>query len=222
MAGSYQLIVSSDMIATLETLGTCRRLAASHASPAAIPIAELIVGLEAELSSLGGRTALLAEQKIKQALRQTARRPETQGQHVHLIDTIKAETIGLGAVEVAPIAELDKAVNPNGGSDKPYWRAQEYGLDEGFVGRRLFGTFEPSGQPPSGAPAGGGGFDPSFVMGTQEGAGPGQVQHPIIARHFLRSGTDAAIAYYSTRIRALERKWTPLIAEAAALAAVPV
>lgn len=220
MGAAYQLILSSDMIATLGTLGVCRRLAAEHSSPSAIAIAEIVVGLEAELSQLGARTALLAEEKIKQHLRATARRPETAGQGIHLIDTIKAETIGLGAVEVAPFVELDRAVNPNGGSDRPYWRAQEYGLDEGFVGRILFGTFEPSGQPPSAAPAGGAGFDPSFVMGTQTGAGPGVIQHPIAARHFLRDGTNEAVAFYATRIRALEQRWTPLILEASALASV--
>lgn len=141
------------------------------------------------LINLAVRTAEIADDEIKAQIKATAKR-SVQTQPGGLIDQIVSEPIRADAGMVG-VGRIDGSP---GLDNLEYWRAQEYGLDEGFVGRTIHGFFYDQGGTNPTEPEHGRGDQPLFA--PDAAGGFGTIQNPIEARHFLAHGTDAALAYW--------------------------
>lgn len=169
----------------------------------AIAIEAIISATERNVSEAGIQAVKASEEAAIATLRRTRLRPEAGdigAPRKRLEEGIQSEILGLGAVGIGNIAELDTVVGTDG---KPFWRAQEYGSDHN-VGRVVFGLFQPGD-----APANQSEFrvHPVFVAGS---GGPMVIRRPIPARHFLRAGTGAAALlrdreFGSTEVVAIEQ-----------------
>lgn len=213
--GSRQLILA------LEEMTNLRRLMSAEGDPRSLAMSRLIVDLDAEMTLLGVRTAELADRNIKARIRTTQKRPDTTHK-LHMVDAVKSEGLPLGGVVVAKTDELDKVVNQESSSSKPYWLTQELGSVEtgnAMTGRILFGRFQGPGhdERPMAEYRGGGGPGSEFLFGGT-GAGYGTISHEIEGRHFLRDGSNEAWAYYVKEVQRISERYA---AELTALLAVP-
>lgn len=160
------------------------------------------------------RGAETATRAIVRKLDETAIRAETDKRR-HLSSFIKSRPanlglLGTGAVGVADIAELNKAIDPDYPGKGPYWAAQEYGTDK-HVGRKIYGFFHgnhpaerPNAQLSGGGEVHGKGalhtaFSPSAKFTPVAGAGSrggkggkGTIRVALKPRHFIRDGADQA------------------------------
>jgi hypothetical protein len=163
----------------------------------AVAIEAIISATERNVTEAGVAAVKASEQAAIEALARTRVRPEAGNvgtPRKRLADGIRSEVIGLGAVGIGDISELDTVVGTDG---RPFWRAQEYGSDHN-VGRVVFGLFEPGGAAASQSQFR---VHPVFVVGD----GPAMViRRPIPARHFLRAGTAAAQVLRSREFGAAE------------------
>lgn len=181
---------------------------------------EVTLGLLDEVNLVATEIAGLADGAIVSKMLEThnrVQRPATGDMESH----IRSEAGPLGLVRVALVDELNRIVNPNGYG--PYWRAQEYGTGvEGVpsqVGRRLVGTFDPSGTPPDAGQRGlGQGRDIAFIPG---GANPGLgvLSVDLPGRHFLRDGAAEAANEYQRRMQEVQARWSRKLEELIALLA---
>jgi hypothetical protein len=169
--------------------------------------ATLLRGLLDAVNLAGVKYAVLADATIIRVLIETrsGNRPFTGNleSHIHSVPG------PYGSVQVALIAELDKAVNPVGGYG-PFWRAQEYGTGTAEVpgqeGRYFRGFFEPGGDVPRAAMRGRGvGTDLAFVSDATGGFGQISVELP--GRHFLRDGSIEAGAKYLEGMAAIQKEY---------------
>lgn len=176
---------------------------------------------------LGARTGT---REIVARIESTALRAPTD-KAVHLKDLIRSRPasvgtrLATGAVGIADMDWLDKAIDPDYPHKGPYWAAQEYGTTK-HVKRKIQGFFHGGGQPaerPLGMYSGGGGphtafspaskFNPSSGQGSRGGkGGKGTIRVPLKPRYFIRDGANAAHAEWKTAIFA---------AQARAMRAVP-
>jgi hypothetical protein len=171
-------------------------------------------GLEetARLTAAKAKVAMLAK------LRATAKRPDNgRGPKIgHLLDAYPLDLgpLATGVVGIAPHDKLDQA---------PWWRTQESGY-AGNVGRRLRGFYFDAGGGGRGrVPAGLSGplaglagqaigYAPSQGMFRQHpifetGPGPAMtITRPIVARHFIRDGANAARTEWRRGIRSVQAK----------------
>lgn len=172
---------------------------------------EVNIGLLRDVNLVATEMAGLADGEIIKRILEThnrVHRPTTGTMESHIV----SEAGPLGLVRVALIDDLNKIVNPNGYG--PFWRAQEYGTGgevPSQVGRRLFGTFEPSGEPPQSEQAGQGkGHDIAFIpRGSNPGEGRISVELP--GRHFLTEGSAEAAVQYVRRMEQVQAKWAARI-----------
>lgn len=155
-----------------------------------------------DLDRVAQTSAARATRAIKRKLAETAVRPETDKPR-HLADMIKsrranvARGVGTGAVGVADIAELNKAVDPDFPRGGTYWEAQEYGTFA-HMGRRITGYFYGGGAPI--APPREAqfrvhaAFSPGDLLTGPRGGrgGRGTIRRPLMARRFIRDGADSA------------------------------
>jgi hypothetical protein len=182
------------------------------------------------LNELARVTAADATVKMRLALKQTAKRPDTRVRP-HLATALSARPLPpiagfpTGAVGIADIARLDKVVNPQYPGAGTYWRAQEYGSTH-LVGTIIRGFFfgpgwsgdptPPQNPPPSPLqplfmPAGGqraafGDLGFSGGAGKRGGVGGfGTIQNPIQARHFIAKGADQAEITWRAGIAAIQK-----------------
>lgn len=139
--------------------------------------------------SLSLRTAEVADASIQAAIKSSAKRSE-QTKPGGLLDRVHSEPIRADAGLVG-VGRLD---GPDGMDNLAYWRAQEYGLEEGFVGRVLHGFFYDAGGANPTKPEHGRGDQPYFA--PDAGGGFGTIRHPIQARHFMRDGTNTAAKFW--------------------------
>lgn len=209
MPDSYQFFASHEAIRTSELLATAiddARVLASRNPATRMIVTQVAVIAEQwirELDQIAVQTAAYADERIRQAIRDTAAgRPDTS-KTIHLIDLVHSQPDMLGSVHVALLSELDKGVDPNYPGAGPYWRAQEYGKTQD---RWLFGVFfgegsDSGGDAPRAQYKGGGGPGAEFVVGQPDG-GWGHFDTPLRARHFLERGSNEAAAYYLRRINA--------------------
>lgn len=166
-----------------------------------------------------------ATKGMKERLKGTQRRPSS-GTAPPLEDLLEAAPIRVGnhesgAVGVANVELLNRAVNPHSRGYGPYWRALEYGTGQGDVpsqvGRILYGSFTGPGgaspTPPAAEYAGGGGPHPVFVshrageptsLGGERVVGLGTIGKEIEAKRFIRFGADAASVKWRSDIAAVQ------------------
>lgn len=149
--------------------------------------------MEAELAAVAAETAVVADEAIRERIHSTTKRA-AQTQPGGLLDQIASEPI-IGAAGIVGIARISGRLD-----SLPYWRAQEYGLDEqNFIGRVLHGFFFDFGYTNPTEPSPGYGDQPYFQSDPLGGAGV--IQHPIEARHFLRDGAEVAAAFWTKETR---------------------
>jgi hypothetical protein len=207
MADFYQRIESPQVIRLYEHMLKIQALARARGRPDVVEeVAVIIANLRSDLRQLAVETVAFADKRAAHNLAARRKRPETN-KGVHLRDLVNSHVTfaTLGGVGLFSLEDLDRAVNPNGGSKQPYWRAIEYGLDEGFVGRRMFGSFsEPGGPaPPSPQPRDQRAHAVFRSIPSEfgdENAGWLTINRPIRAQHFLRDAADQAIAEYKKRL----------------------
>jgi hypothetical protein len=153
--------------------------------PQAAAIRAIISATERNVAEAGVAAVKASEDAAIETLARTKVRPESGDLGAHrkrLAEGIQSEVLGLGAVGIGSIEELDTVVGTDG---RPFWRTQEYGSDHN-VGRIVFGLFQPGdSQPDQGEFR----VHPVFVPGE---GGAMIIRRPIPARHFLRAGTAAA------------------------------
>lgn len=175
---------------------------------------------------------------MRDRLTATQVRPDTDSSP-HLRDLLVAQPLSgggvqTGAVGVALVSQLERAINRRSPGYGSYWRAQEYGTGAGEVpsqvGRVIFGYFMAAGggdaTPPQAQYAGGGGPHPIFQAagGTRNfgagggflggvNAGPrggrggfGTIGVEIAGRHFIRFGADAAAVLWREQIAAVQAR----------------
>lgn len=149
----------------------------------------------------------------------------------HLRDLLHARPLApyggveTGAVGIADVGMLDRALNRNSPNYGTYWRAQEYGTGKdgvpSQVGRVIRGYFTAAGGGDPTPPlaefgGGGGGPHPVFISGASgqqrtagSGRGPGPaggvggfgtIGHEIRPRHFIKFGADEAAIQWRTGI----------------------
>lgn len=154
------------------------------------------------LTVLAAQVARSAEEATRTKYDASRVRPDT-GQSPHLRDLLHAlpvkTTLATGAVGIGDVEELDKA---------PYWKAQEFGLDSGFVGRTLTGYF-------FGAGGSGPGYAPDPAMSRQHpifrpvpvGLAPHMtISNPIVAGHFLTDASEEATAEWLNQYNRIEAR----------------
>lgn len=202
MADFFQRIESPAVIAIYEHMLKVQAKAVRNGRPdIAEEVGFLIANLRADMRQLAGEAVALADKRAVHNLAARRKRPETP-KSVHLRDLVTSEVTfpNLGGAGLFRLDELDKAVNPNGGSTASYWRSIEYGLDEGFVGRRIFGSFYEPGGPARPAQQATGHREHALFrqrpVEDDESAGWMRVARPIRAQHFLRDAADQAVAEY--------------------------
>lgn len=212
MADYWQRFLVPGVIRDYERLVRLQDIAIARGMPrvaAAIDI--VIVDLARGLEATALRTSRIADSAIRDELQQSTIRPETTGR-THLRERILSQPLRVrfGEVGIANLAELDKAVNDR--SDTPYWRAIEFGLSEGFVGRRLVGAyFQPGG--PHAPDAGqfrkhavfetGGLGEGGRVDRNHEGFGAMTIRNAIKPHRFLERGTGRAARDYLREVNRL-------------------
>lgn len=195
-----------DQILTIRE--TCAVIARETRNPEWIAVGQEVAKVQetfnASLNEVARLIALVATQEIKAILKEKTVRPPT-GNRPGLQDLIYSVPVNtgnfsFGQVEIGWLSKLNQAINHKGGH-LPYWRSQEFGSSHN-IGRTIFGSFigADGGSPP----------DPSkfrqhpvFAMGTGVGAGPGTINRPIQAKHFLRDGTDVAKFQYLAMVRSV-------------------
>ncbi|GAC1522448.1 MAG: hypothetical protein NVS3B1_07830 [Marmoricola sp.] len=211
---AYASFLSSDMLEAMALLGQLAYEAGVLAPENTALLRVMLHELEVELRELARVTAVRSVEYIRSELDGTQKRPDNQAAH-HLRDLIVSTPSGSTGVKIALLAELDKAVNAQGGYG-PYWRAIEYGSEAVgniMTGRVLFGRFVGPGH--DDAPRseyGGADHAPGseFIFGSEAAggaAGFGTVAHEIEPRYFLRKGTEHAAIGYGFGIRDLSRKY---------------
>lgn len=195
MTDYYQRFVIPDIV-VMKTLflHSIRKAQAKGLTSVANFMKVILVEMEDDLVQLSLRTVEIADEAIRSRIESTAKRAVSTKAN-GLIDHIHSEPI-IADAGIVGIAQIDGA----GGLDElPYWRAQEYGLDEGFVGRLLFGFFYDFGGTNPTEPQSGIDTQPYFLFDPEGGAG--RIQHPIEERKFLADGTNKAAVYWKREQR---------------------
>lgn len=206
MPDFYQRIESPTVVGIYEhMLKIQARATRAGRSDIAEEVGFLIANLRADLRQLAAETAVQADRRARHFLAARRKRPETpKGKHLRDFVGSHVTFPNLGGVGLFSLDELNNAVNPNGGSKRPYWRAIEYGLDEGFVGRRIFGSFHTPGPQTRPSPQAIGGAEHAVFRAMPpedtDDAGWMTVQRPIRAQHFLSDAADEAVASYRKRL----------------------
>lgn len=212
---AWTTFFSSDMVEALAMLARLRIEAQQVGdAPLALDLSQVVAALDTELGAAARRTAAVADDAIRQKIRETAKRPDT-AHPIHLLDAIRSAPIAQGVVAVGLLEELNKVENSETGGI--YWRTQEEGsvaVGNIMTGRPLFGRFVSDSTGYSDVPRaeyGGAGNAPGaeFFFGDLSGDPPGfgTIQHEIQPRHFLRDGADAAFAEYQREITDLSRRY---------------
>lgn len=168
----------------------------------------------ANLRAVAERAAREATKGMVERLAAQRHRPPT-GSVPPLKDLVAAVPLAAmgkyetGAVGVANVEFLNRAINPHSRGYGPYWRAVEYGTGQGIVpsqlGRVIYGSFTDAGGANPTAPAaefgGGGGPHPVFmsrkVLGSSSAggtrtAGLGTIGKEVEAKHYIKYGADHA------------------------------
>lgn len=210
-AGYYQVFfIRRDHVQRLfgDLLEARARFLAAGARVQAAETAQVFAATQAEFIRIERDIAAMATQRIRDKIRQTAKRPsggESGDMASHVISAPIPSYPSIAGVGVASFAELDKTVNPNRSSQEPYWRTQEYGY-AGAVGRELHGLYYNAGFAGRGVPANPGEFrvHPLFRAAAK---GPSmKIRRPITARWFLRDGAAEAEAAWRLRIRLADQR----------------
>lgn len=221
-AGYYQVFfIRRDHVQRLfgDLLEARSRFLAAGARTQAAEVARVFAATQAEFTQIERDISAMATQRIRDKIRQSAKRPSSGGESGEMASNVHSEPIpsypSIAGVGVAKFSELDKTVNPNRASQEPYWRTQEYGY-AGAVGRVLHGLYFGAGFSGRGVPANPAEFrqHPLFRVG-----GPKLptmvIRRPIRARYFLRDGAAEAEAAWRLRIRLADhrvaRSLAPLI-----------
>jgi hypothetical protein len=188
----------ADIIATQTSLLNARAdfLAAGDVK-AATGVALIFDRFVERIRRVADRTAALAEQEIVAAIDASRVRPDTARGQRKLRDVIVAEAwdptpnIVSGTVSIGIHEVLDKL---------PYWRVQEYGHRYAHSPKGFFmGPGYQGASLPNPAMFR---VHPLFVP---SGKGRKFRRPPVVkARHFLRDGTDKAIAYWRAETRAAD------------------
>jgi hypothetical protein len=187
-----------------------------------------------DLETTARTSATQAKEDIIARLLATRRRSDT-GTRPGLAGLIRCEPLSFGSVQtgavgVADVSWLERAINPHTPGYGSYWRAQEYGTGTGDipsqVGRVLRGYFANAGgadlTPPQAEFAGGGGPHPIFLSGGSgvqrlagSGRGPGvrggvggfgTIGKEDEGRHFIGYGADAAAVEWRTKIAEIQSR----------------
>lgn len=166
----------------------------------AVAIDGIIGSVERNVAEIGVETAKVADRAIVDRIRVTRVRPEVSAfgymlPGKRLDEGVKSEVLGLGAVGIASIEELESVVGTDG---RPFWRTQEYGSSHN-VGRVVIGVFQPGGSAPDQQD-----FRKHPIFEPGGGAGAMHIQRPIPARHFLRDGAAVAALYRERTFREAE------------------
>lgn len=187
--------------------------------------------LQRGLDDVAARTALRFDSHAKQNLKRKQVRPDT-GTVPHLRTLIKSRPIKagagniIGAVGLASIQQLDKAINPIG-SYGPYWRAQEFGTGgdidrrtgtrvKSQKGRKVTGYFFGKGGAGVGSTPNQAEFrdHPVFISGRLGAAGRGPrggkgrrmvIGRDIEPKRFLRDAVDTARVEYARGVGGVQR-----------------
>lgn len=187
-----------------------------------------------DLRSTAEVAAAQARENIVARLEATRRRGDT-GTRPGLAGLIRCAPLSFGSVQtgavgIADVAWLERAINPNTPGYGSYWRAQEYGTGSADipsqVGRVLRGYFASAGggdlTVPQAQYSGGGGPHPIFLSGGSgsqrlagSGRGPGvrggvggfgTIGHEDAPRHFIEYGADAARVQWRTKLAELQSR----------------
>lgn len=171
------------------------------------------------LQRIARKTAATAEKDMIEKLTSDQRRPEKGGSTSlrHLLRAAPLPPIAgyqTGAVGVADVAELNRAINPYSRSYGPYWRAVEYGTGQAGVrsqiGRILYGSFTGAGGSGPTAPSQEmEGQHPIFISAGQKKLSPrgfGTIGREVPAKHFIKYGADAAAVQWREELTALQQR----------------
>lgn len=164
----------------------------------------LVRDLSIEMDTLALSTAEFVDARAVELLHERRKRGETDS-NPHLADVIKSDVVRgpLAEVGIADLATLAQARRRGRTTGGEYWRAQEFGLEQGFVGRHLHGVFTPSGTSPGPSNA-----DTGFQVTSPDG-GDGAwmtIRHPIEPKHFLTDATHEAAVRYARELRRIVAK----------------
>lgn len=185
--------------------------------------------LHRDLGNVAARFAPKIDERIRDVLESERVRPPTDKDR-HLKDNIHSQPyspggFGFGAIGIASVEELDKTTNPQGGSDRPYWRVIEEGSDlwqPEMVGRTLFGSFLGPGGDISAPSQDRFRQDSSFIFGAgdkDESSGKGVIERSIDGQHFLDQGKDEMFAAYAEAMVSVTARWAVRLQEATARSA---
>lgn len=210
-AGYLEFFGSTDMIAFVE--GVSALVPRYAYDPVFVAqIRSMIDDLFADLTVAAVKAAETANKRMPGIIEEERKRPK---QHVSedLADHIRSEPYPglakLGGVGIVELEEIEKV---------PYWRVIEEGSEvayPGFVGRTLYGGFV-DGAPREAPRAQYAGVDDpphgAFVPGKAPanfpgGTGPGEIQHEIQPKHFIRNGANEAWAVYEKQIRRISKEY---------------
>jgi hypothetical protein len=110
----------------------------------------LIANLRADLRQLAAEAVVLADKRAVHNLAARRKRPETtEGRPPARPGGRARSRSPRSAAPACSAGRARQGGQPERRLKQPYWRSIEYGLDEGFVGRRIFGSFyEPGGPAP--------------------------------------------------------------------------
>lgn len=166
----------------------------------------------AELDQLAVTTARRAEEALLRRYDSTRVRPDT-GQQPHLRDLLSAipvkATLATGTVGIGDVAELDRV---------PYWKAQEFGLSAGFVGRTLAGYFYEAGGGRGVAPDPGQFRQHPLFRPASIGSAPVMtITNPIRGGHFLEETAAEVTAAWLSDYGRIEDRALTAIAQVAAM-----
>lgn len=194
MTDYYQRFVVPDIPAVIRLFLATIAEARAAGNIATVEHLTLAFGdMEAELAAVATETAVIADEAIRERIHSTAKRA-VQTVPGGLIDQIKSEPI-IPTAGIVGIGRISGTLDT-----LPYWRSQEYGLDEqNFIGRVLHGFFHDFGFTNPTEPAPGIGTQPYFQPDPLGGAGV--IHNPIEARHFLRDGAEVAAAFWIRETR---------------------
>lgn len=170
-----------------------------------------------DLDRAASTSAARATRAIKSRIEQTRVRPETDKPR-HLADMVKSRRahivrgVATGAVGIADVAELNKAIDPDFPSGGTYWEAQEYGTFA-HMGRRITGYFY-GGDAPIAPPREAqfrvhSAFSPEGLLTGPRGGrgGRGTIRRPLMARRFIRDGADDEFGRWRAAVEAAEREF---------------
>lgn len=200
MADYFQRFITPEVPALYERILAARDAAAARGLPrVAFDLDRLVVKLSGQMTDLAAETAAWTNARAIEILKAKQKRPDTDSSP-HLADVIESDVVRgpLAEVGIADLAELAQARRRGRTTGGEYWRAQEFGLVEGFVGRQLHGVFQPSGTAP-------GPYDDDTGFEVTAAHGEGgwmRVKNPIEAKHFLTQATREGAARY---VRGLNR-----------------